>query len=841
MKKKYLDEIFPIYEIDDDGVVFTKNGDPTLVFEITYPEIFVTAENQYTETFESFFNATRSLGEGFMVHKQDFFFEDRYKPDFSYNLNGDEVIHANEMHFKDRPFNNHKGFLYISYPSSSPLKRTSAASSLFKGNLMPKTVRDRSILANLKERAAAYASTINQTKTVGLRLLGRNEIVGTKEKPGLLNYYFSLSFDDLNIYDIDRQNANFKVANKNTFTFLINDLDQFPNEVQSVVGYREFSSPSATMPISYGTVFGMNLPFNHIYNQVFYIPPQQQLMTEKQAEIKRHNSFASFSKDNQYSRDSKDAFLDTLKMGEVAVKAHFNIVIFHEDQNVLNGYKDITSGAITNSQFASKIASSHSEQLFWSCIPGNSQELGVDNFATISLSNAVSLYSLETNYRHSPYQPNGLLVTDRFGLPRILDLFFEPMKSGLIQNRNFSLIGPSGSGKSFKMNNFFYYFQKSGAHITIVDIGHSYKRLGQTLGAKYIEHSEENPISLNPFYVNINTSGLDKSSTQKLTDEFQQVIVQILLILYKTDGEKVTKAEDVTLLLMVNEYYKFISEHNAKHPKGSLEYIRMCFDSFYEFSKAQFPEIFLRHGGSKGHDFDLDQFWYVLSPYYKGGQFDYLLNGADENALAAHPFVIYELDNIKDHPILLPIITLMITNTYITKLLNPDGILKILVIEEAWKAISSEFFATFLLWAFKTARKHFGSIGVVTQEIQDLLKSPIIQETIVNNTDIKIIMDIKKYEENPEYIFDLFKISKSNIPQIFSINKELPHSLNRGRYKETAIIIGKQCKIYGIEVSRQAYALFTTEPSEVSQIKRIATDRGLSFKEAALAWAEETA
>lgn len=825
-----IETIFPLLQVTEDGLVVSKNGDISLFFEIKYPEIFITSNNQYSQVIESLMNACRSLGEGFIIHKQDFFVEEKYKPDFSYT--SDEIIRENERYFSDRPFTKHRGFIYLTLVSSDPMKRNSAMSSLFKKSLVSKKMHEKKYLGAFYERVNSFVSAVNQTKILTLTKLSRDAIVGTKDTAGLLNYYFTFSFDDTNIYDINKENSNFKVGNKNTYTFVINDLEQFPNEVAPLANFKDFSG-AQNMPISFGSSFGMNLPFNHVYNQIFYVCKQAQLISDKVAETKKHYSFSSWSRDNTFSMEQKTRFVDTMKHGELAVKAHFNIQIFHENLNVLNEYKDITSGAIANSQFASKMATTYSEQLYWSCIPGNCQEVGSDNLFTCFLSNAISLLALETNYEASPYQPNGLLLTDRFGLPRIVDIFMKPRTEGLIDNRNFTLVGPSGSGKSFFTNNLIYYLRYSGAHITIVDIGHSYKRLGQVLGAKYVEHSDENPISLNPFYIDPLTM-----QDSKLNEEFKQVIVQILFLLYKKESERERKSEEVTLFNMVNEFYKHIAHVNSKVSINSPSYIKPSFNSFYEFVRDAFPAIFEKTGGRAEKEFDITNFLYIIQPFYKGGQYDYLLNGSDETELSKHPFVIYELDNIKDHQILLPIITLMITNSYITKLFNVRGVLKVLIIEEAWKAISSDYFAQFLLWAFKTARKHFGSIGVVTQEIEDLLKSPIIRETIVQNADIKIILDIKKYEENSDTIFDLFKISKSNQPQIFSINKQLPSSSHRGAFKETAIILGKKCKVYGTEVSKYAYSLFTTEATEVDQIKAIAIEQNVDLKEASIIWAD---
>ncbi len=829
MKAKNIKDIFPILEIDQDGLMVTKNADLCAVFSIEYPEVFVQSDNSYAAAIDSIYQAIKNLGEGYMVHKQDFFIEDAYRPDHGYIENNDFVLTKNEENFKDRPFLNHKGYLYVILPGSDPAKRTSTASSLFKRSSVPKALTRGKTLLSFREKVKGFHTTVNQSKVLKIKKLKYEHIVGSKTVVGLLDEYFTLSFDDKNIYDISSRDGQFRVGDQGSYTFVINELDQYPQELQHVVSFRDYSTDRTVMPASYGLNFGLNLRVDHIYNQVFYIPRQQELAARIQGEIKRHFSFSAWSRDNTFSMEQKTDFLDTLKTGATtAVLAHYNIQTFSRNGEDLEEQKDIVSAAIQSTGFISKVATTYGEQLYWSCIPGNAAELGNDMLATVFLDNAVALWNLETDYKHSPHQNSGILMTDRFGAPRLVDIFHQPMKDNTISNRNFVVVGPSGSGKSFTMNNMLYYLLSSGTHVTIVDIGHSYKRMGEIMGARYVTHSDANPIRLNPFYFKIDNFGFDRSKTSELKEEFKQVICQILFILFKKDGEEITKAEEVTIFNMVTEYYNHLDRNRL---------IRPCFNTFYEYARDVYPEHFNRTGGQNGVMFNLDLFYYVLSPFYEGGQYDYLLNAEDDIDYAQEPFVIYELDNIKDHPILLPIVTLMITNTYVTKLFGMSGVLKILVIEEAWRAVSSDFFANFLLWAFKTARKHFGAIGVVTQEIEDLLKSPIIKDAIVQNTDIKILMDLSRYLQQADEVLKLFKINLANLPQIFSINKQMAGS-DRGPFRELALVLGNTCKVYGVEVSKYGAALFTTEPTEVDQIKRLAREKDISQMDAALEWAD---
>jgi conjugation system TraG family ATPase len=411
----------------------------------------------------------------------------------------------------------------------------------------------------------------------------------------------------------------------------------------------------------------------------------------------------------------------------------------------------------------------------------------------------------------------GLPVTDRFAQRKVLDIFYEPYEKGHIFNRNGVFIGPSGTGKSFTMNALLYFAKVQGAHITIVDIGHSYRRLGEVLEANYISHDVDKPISLNPFYY---------SSPSQISTEFKGMIVQILSILFKKSTDPLTKSQDVALAELVNEYYTFLQNDDSIKPN---------FNSLFEFADIHFRKIFKEK--LKGRDeieFDINNFLFNLRPFYKGGVYDFLLNSDKEEDLSQIPLLIYDIDNLRDNEILLPIVILIITNTYVSQLFSVKNKLKILIIEEAWKAISNEFFAEFLLWAFKTARKHGGSIFVVTQDIEDIKKSKAIGDAIINNTQIKILMDLRQYKQDIEGVLTLFNVNRSDLGQIFSINKK---PFDRSNFNEFAVIMNGKCKVFGLDVPRLAYALFTTTPNEVYEINKIAQTRGISQKEAAMVWA----
>ncbi len=599
-----INEIFPILSVGEDGLITSKNGDLTYAFAIDYPEIFCIATKDYIDAFETIIMACKNIGEGYLIHKQDFFFKENYEPNMSYNVNNDYVIAQNEYNFLDRQVINHKGYIYLTLPGSDVNARSSTASSLFKSRLVPSKVIQKDTLVQFNERIINFTSTINKIKNLGLKKLNYEQIVGSQTQAGILNYYFTLNFNDLSIYDITNNNNSLQIAGQDFTTFVINSLDQYPSTLEGLDSYMDYNTDAAKMPMSFGNRFGINMQFNHILNSIIYVPFQQKIKNDLTADAKRQNSFSDWSSDNAYGRDQKLSMLATLTDGStIVVKTHTNIQLFEKNTHELEKNKNAVSAAIQNAGFVSKVATTYSEQIFWSCIPGNAAEIGKDNLASTYVDNAIALWNLESNYKDSMYQNNGLLLTDRFGRPVIVDPFFEPVRKSLIYNRNFTVVGPSGSGKSFTMNNMVYYLLNNGVHVTIIDIGHSYRRLGEIMGAKYITHEDHNPISLNPFFI---------PEGAELTEEYKEVLVKLILTLYKKDTDSVSKSDDVTIFLIISEYYKYAAEQ-----QGFI----YNFNSLFEFIKIEFAERFKSIGGTD-KEFDINTLLYNLTPFYKGGPYD---------------------------------------------------------------------------------------------------------------------------------------------------------------------------------------------------------------------------
>ena len=299
------------------------------------------------------------------------------------------------------------------------------------------------------------------------------------------------------------------------------------------------------------------------------------------------------------------------------------------------------------------------------------------------LEQGLCLFNEETNYRSS-LSPFGIKMADRVsGIPIHLDISDYPMKKGWISNRNRVVIGPSGGGKSFILNHICRQYYEQGAHIVIVDTGNSYQGLCSLIRQKtkgrdgiYFTYQEDAPVAFNPFFVEDGVYDVEKRESLKA----------LLLTLWKRESEEPTRAEEVALSNAVNLYLSQLKTGTAVTPS---------FNTFYEFVATDYRRL-LEKKRVREKDFDIENFLNVLEPYYRGGEYDYLLNSDKQLDLLDKRFIVFELDNISENKVLYPVITLIIMETFLTKMRRLKGIRKVLLLEEAWKAIAKAGMAGFI-------------------------------------------------------------------------------------------------------------------------------------------------
>ena len=551
-----------------------------------------------------------------------------------------------------------------------------------------------------------------------------------------------------------------------------------------------------------------------------------QILCKQQLIVLQTNNFQSFINILK-NQEWIDRYLnESHSYGLTSVRCHCNIMAWSDDAEELRRIKNDVGGQLATMGCMPRHNTIDCPTLFWAAMPGNEADFPAEESFYTFIEPAVCFFTAETNYRSS-LSPFGIKMVDRLtGKPIHLDISDEPMKRGITTNRNKFILGPSGSGKSFFTNHLVRQYYEQGTHVLLIDTGNSYEGLcnlihNRTHGEDgiYYTYTEDNPISFNPFYTDDGVFDVEKKDSIKT----------LLLTLWKSEDDRVTKTESGELGSALSMFLDKMNRDKNIVP---------CFNSFYEFMRDDYrSEMANRPIPIYKQDFDIDNFLTTLRQYYHGGRFDFLLNSKENIDLLNKRFVVFEIDAVKDNKELFPVVTIIIMEAFINKMRRLKGVRKMLICEEAWKALSTANMAEYLRYMFKTVRKYFGEAVVVTQEVDDIISSPIVKETIINNSDCKILLDQRKYMNRFDQIQELLGLTDKEKAQILSIN--MANNPNR-LYKEVWIGLGgTQSAVYATEVSPEEYLCYTTEETEKIQVLNKAAKLGGNIENAIRVLANE--
>lgn len=823
--EKVLEDILPIMDIEHDCIL-SKQGDVTIAFGAELPEIFTLSDQEYEAFHQAWIKAVKLLPKYSVLHKQDWFLKSRYKSDFTKpaspagGVDTSFLSRSSERFFNERPFLAHTCFIMLTKKPEGRKTATSFFSSLLRKSIVPEETLKPQLLQDFLDSAGQFKRILEDSGFVKLTRLREKELQSQTRKMGLIEQYCYLSEnnDSFLMSDMTFDNG-LQVGDKHCQLYTLGDSVDLPALCGSRINYDKYSTDKTKFSVGFASTLGQLLSCNHIYNQYLFIEDAQKTIQKLESKRLRLQSLSAYSRENMIARDATNDFLnEAISQQRLPVKAHFNVLVWSDNKNELKDLKNLVSSALAQMDAVAKQETIGAPQIFWAGIPGNAADFPMNDTFDTFAEQATCFLNLETGYRSS-LSPVGIRLGDRLtGKPVHVDISDEPMKMGICTNRNKFILGPSGSGKSFFTNHMVRSYYEQGTHIVLVDVGHSYKGLCDMVKGYYFTYSEDHPIRFNPFYIGDGDS---------LDTEKKESIKTLLLALWKKDDEIFKRSEYVALSNAIGGYYDYLKKHETYFP---------CFNSFYAFLRDEYTQV-LKGDRVKEKDFDIDNFLYVLRPYYEGGEFDYLLNATENLNLLQERFIVFELDNIKDHPILFPVVTIIIMEVFINKMRKMKGIRKMILIEEAWKALMKEGFAEYIKYLFKTVRKFFGEAVVVTQEIEDIISSPVVKQAIINNSDCKILLDQSKYQNKFEQIQELLGLTEKEKALVLSVNKSNDATK---KYKEVFISLGGMLsKVYRTEVSLEEYLAYTTEQTERVKLTEYAEKFGGDIRKGIAAMVDE--
>ncbi len=740
-KMTTLENRFPLLAVEH-GCIISKDADITVAFEVELPELYTVTGAEYEAIHSCWCKAIKVLPDYSVVHKQDWFIKERYKPE----LQKDDMSFLSrsfERHFNERPYLKHTCYLYLTKTTKERNRMQSNFSTLCRGHIIPKEL-DRETTTKFLEACEQFERIMNDSGLVRLRRLSTDEIVGTEGKTGLIERYFSLMPEgDTTLQDIELSAREMRIGDNRLCLHTLSDAEDLPGKVATDTRYEKLSTDRSDCRLSFASPVGLLLSCNHIYNQYVLIDNSEETLQKFEKSARNMQSLSRYSRSNSINREWIDQYLNEAhSYGLTSVRAHFNVMAWSDDAEELKHIKNDVGSQLASMECVPRHNTIDCPTLYWAAIPGNAADFPAEESFHTFIEQAVCLFTEETNYRSS-LSPFGIKMVDRLtGKPLHLDISDLPMKRGITTNRNKFVLGPSGSGKSFFMNHLVRQYYEQGAHVVLVDTGNSYQGLcgmirRKTGGADgvYFTYTEDKPISFNPFYTDDYIFDVEKKDSIKT----------LLLTLWKSEDDKVTKTESGELGSAVSAYIERIQSDRSIVPS---------FNTFYEYMRDDYRKEL--------------------------AQRDIKVEKSDFN--------------------------------------------KQLIVEEAWKALSSANMAEYLRYMYKTVRKYYGEAIVVTQEVDDIISSPVVKESIINNSDCKILLDQRKYMNKFDQIQALLGLTEKEKSQILSINM----ANNPSRlYKEVWIGLGgTQSAVYATEVSAEEYLAYTTEETEKVEVYRLAEKLG---------------
>ena len=832
-KRIFQDIYFSIEEVDGIGVLYTKTGEYSAVLKMENPVQKYSANIEAYYEFTHLFAAlAQTLGEGYAMHKQDVFVRKAFKEESA--TNHEFLSESYFRYFNGRRFTDSVCYLTITQENK-------------KSRLMSfDNKKWRDFLVKIRK-------VHDQLRDAGVK----SRFLGKAEASEYVDRFFSMNFRDkvvsMTNFKVDDETIGMGDRRCKVYSLVDVDCANLPSVIRP---YANIEVNNTSMPVDLVSIVD-SVPGADcvVFNQMVFVPNQKRELALLDKKKNRHASMPNPS-NLMAVEDIKRVQEVIARESKQLVYTHYNLVVaVSGDTDIQKCTNHLENSFSRMGIHISKRAYNQLE-LFVNSFPGNCYGMNADYDRFLTLGDAATCLMYKERIVHNEDTPLKIYYTDRQGVPVAIDITGKEGKEKLTDNSNFFCLGPSGSGKSFHMNSVVRQLWEQNTDIVMVDTGNSYEGLCEYVGGKYIAYTEDKPITMNPFNI----------SKRELNIEKIDFLKNLILLIWKGSEVQIPELEFRVVEQLVTEYYDFYFNGVQPYPSSQKETLRknlstmekrrgteltqihdkveklihgleerrmalavktLSFDSFYEFACERLDQICIENNITT---IDCDNFAYMLQNFYRGGKYDKILNENVDSTLFDETFIVFEVDAIKENKQLFPIVTLIIMDVFLQKMRLKKN-RKCLVIEEAWKAIASPLMAEYIKYLYKTARKFWASVGVVTQEIQDIIGSPIVKEAIINNSDVVMLLDQSKFRERFDEIKAILGLTDVDCKKIFTVNR-LENKEGRSFFREVFIRRGSTSGVYGVEEPHECYMTYTTERAEKEALKLYKRELKCSHQEA---------
>jgi type IV secretory pathway VirB4 component len=839
----FQDIYFNVAEDEGIGVAYTKLGHYSAILRMSNSVQKYSANTDAYYEFANLFSAlAQALGEGYALHKQDIFVRKKFSEDGT----GKEFLSESYFrYFKDRAYTDNETFLIITQENK-------------KSRLLsydPKLWKDFKVKIRKVQ---------DQLHDAGLD----TEFLDAGEVKMYVDRFFTQNFVDehfaFNNFKIDEECIEMGDHKTKIYSLIDVDVANLPGLIRP---YTNIEVNNTSMPVDLlSHIDAIPEAECVVYNQMIFMPNQKR---ELALLDKKKNRSASLANPNNLLavEDIKKVQDVIARESKQLVYVHYNLMVTvprHVDIQKCTNHLENSFGK--QGIHISKHAYNQLE-LFVASFPGNCYAMNEDYDRFLTLSDAATCLLYKEHIQHSEDTPLKIYYTDRQGVPVAVDITGKEGAKKMTANSNFFCLGPSGSGKSFHLNSVVRQLHEQGTDIVMVDTGNSYEGLCEYFGGKYIAYTEEKPISMNPFKITKDEYNIEK----------KDFLRNLILLIWKGQdhADNITEIEKTMLDKVIEEYYSnYFSGENSYTPmresqvrkklerslssknvnkshedimkevdatigrlakkRGNLKVNKLSFNTFFDFATIDIEIVCTENGIDT---INYNEFSTMLEAFYSGGIYEKILNEDVDSSLFDETFIVFEVDAIKENPKLFPIVTLIIMDVFLQKMRLKKN-RKALIIEEAWKAIASPLMADYIKYLYKTVRKFWGMVGVVTQEIQDIISSPIVKEAIINNSDVMMLLDQSKFKERFDDIKKVLGLTDVDCKKIFTINR-LQNKEGRAYFNEVFVRRGTESAVFGVEEPHECYMTYTTERLEKDALKLYKKELGCGIQEALLQYCQD--
>jgi len=796
-----FEKINPIHCFDGN-IMLTELGDISFCFKITLPELNTLSVSKYNNLHTALTQMLLILPENTLIHRQDIFLEKTFESEQIFDKTNDYFDDSLLNHFDKRKYREQSSYLYITFLDSLGFKRKISGTKYFKKITNSKEFSNKfdsfSILID-----KAIASISSDFKIQPLE---------EKDLVDLVDSHFN-GYQE-NLVSSPHFKPKMRIGDRYYKIFgLDEDVNQKDGDIDLAYINEVFSSEISKMYSCYMAKFGYPFEYDHVINSYIFYDNQQSLKHELEVNQSKARAISNLNKTSEVQNNRLSDFLYRVEnSGNKIIRTNFNIMVFSEVEDDLK-----SSGKNLQTVFSKAgIVPTEYDYLdypyiFISATPGCGGHLPSD-YTFLSIAEIGFIYTLfEGNEISLEKNSKGFIYSNRNNnIPFVLDTFFDPYESKMIDNRNYIVIAPSGGGKSFDSKSKIYQQYKMGFDQIVINIGGDDKMVRlinrNSNDASYIKYEDGKTLPINPFYVE-----------DKITNGKIEFLIDFIWLLWNGKREISRNEESILNKIILSYYGVSMEDVNTDGSFSLKEQKEYNIGAFFDYLTENKEEI-INFYFSNANLFDIESLIINLEKFSKGN-YSSLFSKGKPSLFEKKKYVEFELDNIKDHPFLFTIFAMLISDITFNTMWSTEGY-KDFFIDEAWKILDKKDsgMAVLLKYLYKTIRKFDGGVGIAVQQITDLSGDEIIENAILGNCAIKHIYNHKNVLDSVPKLKQKLSMVESDVAQLLSIkNKQKGlYPGDKTRYSEKLLMLGSEySRVVRIETSPELAVIFDSEKSRL--------------------------